>query len=366
MFGQWGKRTAPIVLALVAFFAAFPAPAEDKPPEPTDLTVSQMRSGGFVFDKGTRLEKDPRLKISFTPMFETFRSQAPLNVNVRIQWTGSGLLTGHVLCDMYAFERYVGSWRSDEVVANQETLQFPLTLPSSPLYNERDLFDLRIAFETDDRTILMDPRDLPIESHWSRNYVVCVVAPENVTRIAGFRSDKKSPQVADIFQIANFHDLPVHAAQLVTNTAPIVTRELPLDPIRFTAFDLVVVAPESLREIRPAQWQALATWIRAGGRVCLMATQPVPEALRPAWRELFNDQSDATQLTFTEKGIPQFAEAGTRLRFRAGCGRVLCLTEAADIESKDWLADVLWLYGVIDAVVVAQKRGRAAGGGPLG
>ncbi|OAI53680.1 hypothetical protein AYO47_04265 [Planctomyces sp. SCGC AG-212-M04] len=346
MCGQLAHRAFGIALAALAVLTAFPSLAADKVPQPVNLDVSQMRAGGFVFDKGTRLEKDPRLKISFTPMYETFRSQAPLNVNVRIQWTGTGLLAGHILCDMYAYQRYIGSWRSDEIVANQETLEFPLTLPSSPLYNERDLFDLRIAFETDDRTILMDPRDLPIESHWSRNYVVGVVTPENVTRIAGFRSDKKAPQIADIFQIANFHDLTVHAAQLVTNTAPIVTRELPLDPIRYTAFDLVVVSPESLREIRTAQWQALATWIRAGGRVCLVATQPVPESLRPAWRELFNERSDATQLTFSEKGIPQFAEGGTSQLFRVGCGRVLCLTEAADIESKNWLADVLWLYGV--------------------
>jgi hypothetical protein len=337
------------VLAALALLAAIPVSGADPLPESMNVDVSQMRAGGFVFDKGSRLVKDPRLKISFTPMYETFRSQAPLNVNVRVQWTGPGLLTGHILCDMYAFQRYVGSWRSDEVVANQETLEFPLTLPSSPLYNERDLFDLRIAFEADDRTILMDPRDLPIESHWSRNYVVGVVAPENVSRIAGFRSDKRAPLVADIFQLANFHDLPVHAAQLVTNTAPLLTREMPLDPIRYTAFDLVVVSPESLRELRPAQWQAFATWIRAGGRACLVATLPVPESLRPAWRELLNEQSDAPQMTFSDKGIPQFSEGRTRLRFRAGCGRALCLAEPADLESQDWLADVLWLYGVREA-----------------
>lgn len=346
MLGQILKHAVPILFAILALRESRPALAADKPPETTNLTVSQMQAGGYVFDKGNRLVTDPRLKISFTPMFETFRSQAPLNCNVRIQWTGGGLIQGRILCDFYASERYVGSWKSDEVAANEETLVFPLTLPSSPLYNERDLYNLRIAFETEDRTIIMDQRDLPIESGWARNYVVGVVAPDGVTRITGFHSEKQAPQIADIFQLANFHDLTIHATQLVSNTSPILTRELPLDPMRFTAFDLVVVSPESLREIRPPQWQALTTWIRAGGRACLCATMPVPENLRAAWRELFNERPDSSRLTFSEKGIPEFTDGGTRLRVRAGCGRVICLTESVDVDSFEWREDVMWLYGV--------------------
>jgi len=340
----------PIVLGLVAVLSPLPTRAEDPPKPDLDLTVSQMQAGGFVFDKGNRLVSDPRLKISFTPMFETFRSQAPLNLNVRLQWNGTGLLEGRLLCDIYAYERYVGSWKSHELAVNNEVLTFPLILPPSPLYNGRDPFNLRIAFEAADRTILMDQRDLPVESSWSRNFVVGVIAPENVTRISGFRGDSQTPQVADIFQLANFHDVPVHASQLVTNTTPVVTRDFPLDPLRLTAFDMVVVSPESLRELRPPQWQALATWIRAGGRACLIATMAVPENLRPAWRELFNEQPGETPLTFSDKGIPEFAAGGTSLKARVGCGRVLCLTEPANVDSREWLQDLLWLYGIRDAV----------------
>lgn len=150
--------------------------ADEKPAH--ELTVQEMQAGGFVFDKGNRLVKDPRLKISVTPLFDTFRTQAPLNVSVGLQWSGPGLLEGRVLCDMYAFERYVGSWKSQELVVNDQKLSFPLLLPPSPLYNNHDQFNLRIAFETADRTILMDQRDLPIEPAWSRNFVVGAVARE--------------------------------------------------------------------------------------------------------------------------------------------------------------------------------------------
>ncbi|QDT57487.1 hypothetical protein Pan44_55560 [Caulifigura coniformis] len=343
-------RWLPIALGLLILFSPHPGRGQETSGEDLDLTVSQMQAGGFVFDKGTRLVSDPRLKISLTPMFETLRTQAPLNLNVRLQWNGSGLLEGRLLCDIYAAERYVGSWRSHELAVNNEVLSFPLTLPPSPLYNGRDPFNLRIAFEAEDRTILMDQRDLPVESTWSRNFVVGVVAPENVTRISGFRSDSQTPQVADIFQLANFHDFPLHASQLVTNTTPVVSRDFPLDPLRLTAFDMVVVSPESLRELRPPQWQSLATWIRAGGRACLIATMAVPENLRPAWRELFNEQPGETSLTFSDKGIPEFAAGGTSLRARIGCGRVICLTEPAKIDSRAWLQDLLWLYGIRDAV----------------
>ncbi|HVJ87904.1 MAG TPA: hypothetical protein VM452_19735 [Caulifigura sp.] len=318
--------------------------------EAPEFTVRQMQEGGFVFDKGTRFVKDPRLKISMTPMFETFRTQAPLNVNVRLQWTGSGLLEGRVLCDMYAFERYVGSWKSHELAVNDQILSFPLTLPPSPLYNDRDLFNLRIAFEASDRTILMDQRDLPVESGWSRNLVVGIVAPEGVSRISGFKAQGTSPQVADLFQVASFHDIPTHSSQFVTNHAPVITRDLPLDPLRLTAFDLILLSPEALREIKLPQWQALSKWIRAGGRACLVATVPVPENLRPAWRELFNERPEDPKLTFSDTGRAEFASGGSTLRVRAGCGRILCLNEPASVDTRAWLDDSLWLIGVREGV----------------
>jgi len=361
MLGQTGIRSFRVLFAAIAIVAAIPAFAEDRVERPIDVTVGQMQAGGYVFDKGNRLVTDPRLKISFTPLFETFRTQAPLNINVRLQWTGTGLLEGRVLCDVYAAEQYVGSWRSHEIAVNQEVLQFPLILPPSPLFNDRDPFNLRIAFEAEDRTILMDQRDLPIESGWARNYVVGVVTPENVTRISAFRSDERTPQVGDIFQLANFHEQVAHASQLVTNTSPILTRDLPVDPMRFTAFDLIVVSTESWRELRPPQWQALATWIRAGGRAVFIVTTAVPESLRPAWRELFNERPDAPMMTWTDEGLPQFTEDGSSLRLRAGCGRVLCLTRPANIDSREWLNDLLWLFGVrerIKAQILATGKWR--------
>ncbi len=347
MAGQFSQQVVRS-LALAAALAAGPVcPAQEE--NPAVYSVSDMQAGGYVFDKGSRLITDPQLKISIVPMFETFRTQAPLNVMVRLQWNGPGLLEGRVLCDMYAFERYVGSWKSHEVAVNQEILSFPLTLPPSPLYNDRDLFNLRIAFETADRTIVMDQRDLPIKSGWSRNFVVGVVAPENVTRISGFKSNVRTPVAGDLFQIANFNDRPEHAAQIVSNTTPVPTRDFPLDPIRLTAFDLIVLSPEALREFRPPQWQALAVWIRAGGRACLIATLPVPQNLRAGWRELFNENPDEPKLTFTEAGNAEFTTGEPTLRLRAGCGRVLALTEPADVDSRKWKEDLLWLFAVRDS-----------------
>ncbi|HVJ69718.1 MAG TPA: hypothetical protein VM510_17205 [Caulifigura sp.] len=361
-----GRSLRTYLCALLAWIAASGKFCLGDEPAAPDLTVRQMQEGGYVFDKGTRLVKDPRLKISIIPMFETFRTQAPLNVSVRLQWTGTGLLEGRILCDMYAFERYVGSWKSHELAVNDQILSFPLILPPSPLYNDRDQFNLRIAFEAADRTIIMDQRDLPIESAWSRNYVVGVVAPQSTTRIGGFTGKDVAPQVADLFQVASFHDHVQHASQFVTNTTPVETHELPVDPLRLTAFDIVVLSPESLREIRPPQWQALATWIRAGGRACLVATAPVPENLRASWRELFNERPDEPLMTFSDRGRPEFTTGKARLRVRAGCGRILCLNEPAIVDGRDWLEDVLWLLAVRDAPRSSiLSKGKWAIGAPV-
>ncbi len=172
-----------------------PAHAQNADQAP-ELSASEAQKGGYVFDRGSRFVEDKRLKISIIPLFETFRSQAPLNVGVRLQWAGPGLLEGRMLVDLYANERYVGSWKSPDLAVNDQVLSFPMILPPSPLYDERDPYNLRIAFETEDRVILMDQRDLPVESGWSRNYVVGIVAPETVSRISGFLGapDKPAPR----------------------------------------------------------------------------------------------------------------------------------------------------------------------------
>ncbi len=133
---------------------------------------------------------------------------------------------------------------------------------------------------------------------------------------------------------------------MVTNSTPVVTRDFPVDPLRLTAFDLLVVSAESLKELRLPQWKALATWIRAGGKACLIATGPVPELLRPSWRELFNDDPEKPRLTFDEDGRPRLEETPQGRRFNAGCGRIVLLTEPVNVESRDWKIDTLWLWGV--------------------
>ena len=58
--------------------------------------------------------------------------------------------------------------------------------------------------------------------------------------------------------------------------AVIADTEFPQEPIAYCAADLVVLAGECIDQLRPAQLAALATWVRAGGRLACVLEGELP------------------------------------------------------------------------------------------
>jgi hypothetical protein len=308
-------------------------------------SVGNAQYGGFVSELPGPFVKDPQLKMSIVPQFQTLRGQAPLNCLVRMQWDGPGLLEGRVLCDIYADNRYIGSWKSLDVAINQQVSSFPLMLPPCPLENDKAAFALRAVFQTEDRLIPIDPRDLPVQARWSRQYVLGVIAPASATRLSGFTGDENSPHVSDMFQLAEFHSERKVGSEFNVTTVPVVPVDVPLDPLRLTAFDALLVSIESLVELKTVQLDAIAAWVNAGGRICLVATDKIPAVHRASLLKLVSESAESVPVEFDAEGRLRSPDGSERLHVRRGCGRVLCLLEPAVADQPEWDADVLWLFG---------------------
>lgn len=331
---------APIALALwLSLGAALPAFSAEP-------SVGSAQTGGFVAELPGPFVKEPLLKMSIVPQFQTLRGQAPLNCLVRMQWDGPGLLEGRILCDLYADDQYIGSWKSSDVAINQQVSSFPLMLPPSPLDNDKAAYALRAVFQTEERVIRIDPRDLPAQARWSRQYVLGVIAPASATRVTGFESSGDSPHVSELFQIANYHPERKLGGELSVATVPVLPADVPLEPLRLTAFDALLVSEESLTELRPGQLDAIVAWVNAGGRVCLVAMSAIPTAHRKGLLALVSERAGSAAVEFDVEGRLQSADDIDRLRVRRGCGRVLCLLRPAAVDQPAWEADMLWLFGV--------------------
>jgi hypothetical protein len=305
--------------------------------------------GGFLAQASARPSvTDPLLKMSVTPQFEILRGQAPLNCFVRLQWQGAGLLEGRALLDIYAGNEYVGSWRSPEVAVTDQTLILPLMLPPSPLNNERDGYTLQAAFETEDKLLMVDSKVLAAEPVWSRRFLMGVIVPKSVTRLSGFTAKGGAPHAAEAFQLADFHPDKQLGSEFNVNLTIVEPADVPIEPLRMSAFDLLFLSEESLLELRTNQLEAIVRWARAGGRVCVNATGRVPAPLRPAWSRLLSSDPVEPMVTIDDDGRTK-ALAGSpgRLRIENGCGRVLCLLETAAVDEPAWTQDVEWIFSVL-------------------
>jgi hypothetical protein len=340
-----------VVVAWLLLETAMPARAAEP-------SVGSAQVGGFVSELPGPFVKDPLLKMSIVPQFQALRGQAPLNCLVRMQWDGPGLLEGRVLCDLYADEKYIGSWKSSDVAINQQVSSFPLMLPPCPLDNDKAAYALRAVFQAEDRVIRIDPRDLPAQPRWSRQFVLGVIAPASATRVAGFEASQEAPHVSELFQLANFHSDRKLGSEFNVSTVPVLPADVPLEPLRLTAFDALLVSSESLIELRTAQMDAIVAWVNAGGRICLVATSAVPVAHRKSFLTLVAERAGSSAVEIDIEGRLQTADDAGRLRVRRGCGRVLCLLKPAAVDQPAWNADVLWLFGVRrDQAQLALKTG---------
>jgi hypothetical protein len=342
--------TIAAVIAMVLARATFSHCAEP--------SVGNAQRGGFVSELGGPFVKDPQLKMSFVPQFQMLRGQGPLNCLVRLQWDGPGLLEGRLVCDIYAGEVYVGSWKSSDVAINQQVSSFPVMLPPCPLDNDKAAYAVRAVFQTEDRLIQIDARDIPVQPRWGRQYVLGVIAPGSTTKLSGFTGREAAPHVSDMFQLAKFHQDRKHGGEFNVGAVPVLPADVPLDPLRLTAFDALLVSYESFAELKAAQLEAIGAWVKAGGRICLVATGKAPPAQRDALVRLIADRASATTVELDADGRPRATDGATKLRVRNGCGRVLCLLEPAVVDERDWDADLLWLFGVRqDQAKVAVGRG---------
>lgn len=322
----------------------------------SNAQVALAHVGGFVLETPGRVETDPLLKMSIGPQFEVLRGQAPMNCSVRLLWNGPGLLEGRLLCDFYAGSKYVGSWKSPELAINDQTYVLPLMLPPSPLNDGRVGYAIRAIFQTEDRLIVLDPRDLPAPARWHRQYVMGLIVPESVQRMGGFVGEENSPHASDVFQLAKYHAERNLGSEFSTNTVPVKPVDLPIDPLRMTAFDLIVVSGEALGELRPNQFEALVRWAEAGGRVCLIGTAPIPAPLREGWLRLVNSPQADPAIAIDDDGRLTSLRKENPIRSEPGCGRVLCLTGAVNVDAASWDAEVLWLFGVLDSQVKQIAR----------
>ena len=209
--------------------------------------------------------QDGRLSVDLASSSPRVRGNAPVQLLLRTFWNGSSIVEGHFTMRYLSDGTSVRSdCKSHDIVLTPGEQVIRLTLPSSGSSVSFGQDEIELKFVMPDNTI--DLGKFPMLANPSeRSMNVCVIGPTDNRSM----SDAEA-EVTDSMRLSSLLIPQVSARSISTAYTRWDNIDVPEQAFLFCSFDLVVLRPDGLSDLRKRQMDALLAWVRAGGSVCVM------------------------------------------------------------------------------------------------
>ena len=297
------------------------------------------------------------------------RSSGPLPVRFRLEYNQPQMLEGDLQLsiydgkDFYTADDLIAKFRFDDIVLVGQDYQFNAVLPPLRTSTVRN-WSIEAVFITESGQIplssIVDKQnppeafDLITSNPAERSVLLCSCCAESI----GQSASKNRRFLETALSLENYNPLnqsveeksqataqdaaetlaPNWAGRSIINfSGQWVARDLPLDPLSYCAFDLVLLSDGALARLNQDQMDGLSKWVRAGGSVCILPDAPMkPMHLELLRTLLGKQQSDATDLTLDDEGrlLVVSDENEPVLMSHYGLGRALILPAVDNLEQR--------------------------------
>ena len=302
------------------------------------------------------------LRAEFNALAPRPRSNAPTPVEVKLHWHGAGLLEGVLELTLLGDDTPMLRQRSHELALTAGTQTLRLLLPPRFGRDYVPRTDVHLRFLGKKGATDVGRFPVSNSSYGAQSFLIGVCGAPH----------QPSDGVPQLWQTLRFdrHDAdkaagatikPSGAPQFATSPMMMEAEDLPSSPLAFCAFDLVLLEGDSFARLREKQLAALARWIEAGGRLCVVAGSGLSDDhLR------FLDQFSATPAAPSVFGLDQrgqltIADGDLRM-LRAELGRIVVTTKppqtAAEASATAWTdaSAFLWKFPEETQLAVSGTR----------
>ena len=315
---------------------------------------------------GSVSAQDKRLAISLEPLVPTCRSGAPLPIEWRCTWNGTGILEGEIQFDISDSSQRLGSFTTGTIVLSGGEQRFRQLLPPMEVVDQYEQADIEVRFVTKSQTIRLGNQSVRIPRRQQGVFAIAacdawdiaVAAPAAILA-QHLEMEQFDPQRADL-------NRPVTARPITTVSTRASPQSLPTDPLNYTGYDMVVVAGDGFGALRDSQLQALRQWVEAGGSLLISPTGAL-QGHHLAFLNGLIAKSISNSTPYTLDGNGRLVDSVSRSeetarRLRTGLGRTAILrTEALpDFETQDWLKTVKFLWKFRTKPVVSREKNLSA------
>ncbi|MBM4030596.1 MAG: hypothetical protein FJ291_02285 [Planctomycetes bacterium] len=290
------------------------------------------------FFSSSAQEQGLRLDIEF----KGARTSAPILARATLAYSGGRLLEGRLELVLRSAGQVIATCRSGELALapGGGEKAFDLLLPISWSGLRDNELDVYPRFITERGEIRL-PRVLrPLPEAWERS---CVVAVSRIREVSGEGRNRMDANLG----LEQFRPkLPERSRRtLSTTTVGIAPDDLPIQPLAYTAFDLLFLPGKGFAFLRDSQLAAIARWVRAGGSVCIVPSG----TLTKGHVQFLNGLGDGGPLFLLDaagqlvaNGKPQVSGKCSAHLLRAGLGRAAVITATPDDKDYDFKASAPW------------------------
>ena len=298
----------------------------------------------------------PENQSGITVQLNTFaiswRENAPFPLTVTVSHRGPGVLSGRLELRFTDGRQHVGILRTPELAFMNTEQSYRLLVPPLRRSATWEQLSAKIRFVGEGREIPLGEQLLFIAPNATKKHLlgVCgtkVTTAETARIVLGLRLEPymRTPDPAG----------------LSTMPWPVPPTELSTDALHYCLYDALLFDGARLGALSDEQHRALATWVKAGGRLFVFARPVLDRRSRAFLAEL---ERAGSEVSWPRPGPGGDANASSLRRgdlrlVRSGLGRVVIASEAPteqDQRTTEWKQVVSFLWNLTSAEEIRILR----------
>jgi hypothetical protein len=297
--------------------------------------------------------------------FQRCRSGAPIPIVWEIEWNEQAIAQGDLDYEIEDGNQVLTRFRLPDLVLSPGKNVFNAMLPAMSVYGSSAPVVVRARFVSGKRSFEFEEQSLRVPSRFTQWFNVGVVS----SAIA--KPSREESRLFEAIRWERFLPANDNRDRSTTVSLDFQTAALPADPLTLCNFDVVVVLPAALVEIRDDQADALKKWVTAGGSLCVVAGGGLTPRHAALINPLLAESVGHEAFGVDAQGYlaPGEKFAGEIISARKGLGRVVMLRQALlqklTPDAKEWLDATGFLMKVRREQVKLVQR-PPAGNSPAG
>jgi hypothetical protein len=279
---------------------------------------------------GSQVNAAGPLRLKLSTVTSNIRSDAPLSLNVHLDWASPELLEGRLELSCYDGEKLLHRSVESEVALFAGDRHSRTILPPMSLSRDLSALTVRARFLRDTSDLDLGSFELRVPVYWGRSFVIGVLVPHENARVAG------SAELGQSLRLDQLGGMDNSVRHLVSIASQITPEDLRASGLGLFSFDVLALTRPGFKALSQDQLDAIGAWVEAGGSLFVIVDSTNSAAQTKFLNRIAGLPDNDPGMLFGPDIIPPGGvnDRGDRLRmYRAGLGRSVILQADEQIDT---------------------------------